>query len=56
MKFQVVVMDKKGFILEFKNFMYDDQKSMLEYVGFWTTAKEANKVEITRWNVKGERE
>ena len=55
-KFQVVIMDKKGYILEYMNFEDKAVKHMLEYVALKCLNENVNKFEITRWNDKGERE
>jgi hypothetical protein len=54
--FQVTSMDKRGYILRFHNYDWDKVDKMLEHVNFEATDAKVNKIEIVRWNEKGERE
>jgi len=54
--FQVVSMDTKGYILRFLNFGWPDVDRLADYLKKEITDGDVNRVEITRWNEKGERE
>lgn len=49
-KFQVVSLDKKGYIERFKDFDWRDIDEMLVYLNMEVTNGNVAKVEITRWN------
>ena len=53
--FQVVVMDKRGFILQHIDFQWQDRQKMLDYIQIMSVQQEVNKIEITRWNGKNEK-
>lgn len=58
-KFQVVLMDKRAYIIDHKDFnlSVEEFRKLGKYVGENLENPEVNKIEITRWNTKtGERE
>lgn len=56
MKFQVVCMDKYAYILEHKDFSDKQIGALLRYINNRVGIENNSKIEITRWNNKGERE
>lgn len=54
--FQVVFLDKSGYILGFENFTWRNIANMVETIENRCTSGDIQKIEITRWNEKGERE
>lgn len=56
-KFQVISMDKKGYILRYHDFTQNELNLMLDYLNSEATSGLVSKIEITRWNIDtGERE
>ena len=56
MKYQVVSYTKDGYIIRFKVFPDGDYYELSAYIIHQTQLKEVSRVEITRWNTKGDRE
>lgn len=54
--FQVACTDAKGYILEYRNFRFSELPGMKRYIENKATEENVNRIEITRWNEKGERE
>lgn len=53
-KFQVSIMDKKDYIVEWKNFEPREIDRMLKYINKHVTLQGAT-IKITRWNEQGDR-
>ena len=50
-KIQVVVMDSKDYILEYRDFKYSEIEEMIEYVKFKTVSPSSTKIHIRKWNL-----
>ena len=55
MHFQVVALDSKDYIQEYKNFTWNEIPKMLEYIDYHATNGIVQTIKITRWNEKGEK-
>jgi hypothetical protein len=55
LKFQVVSMDPRAYILGYKDFDWSEFDKMLKYIEHEVTNSKVNKVEVTRWNYQNER-
>jgi len=55
MKYQIVSYTKDGFIIRHKTFTDHEYDEMIAYIAHESQLKEVNRVEITRWNIKGEK-
>jgi len=53
---QVVILDKKDFVIEFNNFTWEQKDIMLNYVRNQLIQKDNQMIKITRWNEKGEKQ
>jgi hypothetical protein len=53
---QVVILDSRDYILEYKNFSWEQRSMMLEYVRHQLIQKDNQMIRITRWNEKGEKQ
>jgi PDZ domain-containing secreted protein len=55
-KFQVVCYGKHDSIIEFQKYHWDYLDEMMGYIKEKATQGDVVKIEVTRWNDKGERE
>jgi hypothetical protein len=46
---QVVILDNKEYILEYKNFGYGEIEKLLEYVKFNVASPDSTKIHIRKW-------
>lgn len=55
LRFQVICSDKKDFIYEYNNFDFDKMEQMLDYIKRMSKHDIVSRIQIIRWNEKGER-
>lgn len=48
-------MDKEDYILEYKNFYWNEIGAMMKYLNYTFTQNKTQNIRITRWNDKNER-
>lgn len=55
-KFQVVISDRKDYIIDYRNFNWDELESMINFIDFHATSGNSSSIKITKWDsVTGER-
>ena len=52
--FQVSIMDKRDYILDWKNFDWAELRQMLEFIRLHSTSAPCQAIKITRWDRNGE--
>jgi hypothetical protein len=55
MKYQVTILDKTDFILEYKDFSDKEIGPMVRYINKQVTESLAQTIKIERWNDRGEK-